>query len=44
MTKAAVFGLALAGTAVARALVERGFTVVMSDDNLKDEHRSLGRE
>ena len=44
MTKAAVFGLALAGTAVARALVERGFDVVMSDDNLNDDHRSLGRE
>ena len=44
MKKAAVFGLALAGTAVARALVERGFTVVMSDDKLNDEHRTLGRE
>ncbi|MTA53829.1 MAG: UDP-N-acetylmuramoyl-L-alanine--D-glutamate ligase [Actinobacteria bacterium] len=44
MKKAAVFGLALAGTAVARALVERDFTVVMSDDKLNDEHRALARE
>ena len=44
MKKAAVFGLALAGTAVARALVDRGYTVVMSDDKLNDEHRALGRE
>ncbi len=44
MKKAAVFGLALAGTAVARAFVERGISVVMSDDKLNDEHRALAYE
>lgn len=44
MKKVAVFGLALTGTAVARALVARGITVVLSDDRINDDHRSLARE
>jgi len=44
MKKVAVFGLALTGTAVARALVGRGYEVVLSDDSINDAHRSLARE
>ena len=41
MKRVAVFGLALAGTAAAKALVERGIDVVVSDDHLSDSHRSF---
>jgi len=44
MRKVAVFGLALTGTAVARALVSRGYTVVLSDDRINDDHRNLAAE
>jgi UDP-N-acetylmuramoylalanine--D-glutamate ligase len=44
MKKVAVFGLALTGTAVARALVERGYTVVLSDDRINDDHQKLATE
>jgi len=41
MKRVAVFGLALTGTAAAKALVERGIEVVVSDDHLSDSHRSF---
>jgi UDP-N-acetylmuramoylalanine--D-glutamate ligase len=44
MRRVAVFGLALAGAAAARALVARGIEVVLSDDAITDEHRRLARE
>ena len=44
MKRVAVFGLALAGAAAARALVARGIDVVLSDDAINDEHRRLARE
>ncbi len=44
MKKVAVFGLALTGTAVARALVGRGYSVVLSDDRINDDHRKLATE
>lgn len=44
MKKVAVFGLALTGTAVARALVNRGIEVILSDDRLSDSHEALARE
>jgi len=44
MKRVAVFGLALAGAAAARALVARGIDVVLSDDSITDEHRHLARE
>lgn len=44
MKRVAVFGLALAGVAAARALVARGIEVVLSDDAITDEHRRLARE
>lgn len=44
MKRVAVFGLALTGTAVARALTHRGIEVVLGDDRLTDEHRALARE
>ena len=44
MKRVAVFGLALAGVAAARALVARGIEVVMSDDAITDEHRRLAHE
>jgi UDP-N-acetylmuramoylalanine--D-glutamate ligase len=42
-TSTFVFGLAVAGRAVATALRERGIEVVVGDDNLKDEHRSFAQ-
>ena len=44
MKRVAVFGLALAGAAAARALVARGIDVVLSDDAITDEHRLLAHE
>lgn len=44
MKRVAVFGLALTGTAVARALTLRGIEVVLSDDRLTDDHRILARD
>ena len=44
MKRVAVFGLALAGEAAARALTARGFEVVLSDDAIVDEHRRLAHE
>lgn len=44
MKKVAVFGLALTGTAVARALVARGYEVVVADDLITESHRDLARE
>ena len=44
MKRVAVFGLALAGAAAARALVARGIEVVLSDDAITDEHRRLAQE
>ncbi|MSO14936.1 MAG: UDP-N-acetylmuramoyl-L-alanine--D-glutamate ligase [Ilumatobacteraceae bacterium] len=44
MKRVAVFGLALAGAAAARALAARGIEVVLSDDVIIDEHRHLARE
>lgn len=44
MRRVAVFGLALAGAAAARALVARGIEVVLSDDLITDAHRLLARE
>ena len=44
MKRVAVFGLALAGVAAARALVARGIEVVLSDDAITDEHRRLAHE
>jgi len=44
MKRVAVFGLALAGAAAARALAQRGIDVVLSDDALTDEHRHLAAE
>ena len=44
MKRVAVFGLAIAGAAAARALVVRGIEVVLSDDAITDEQRHLASE
>ncbi len=44
MKKVAVFGLALTGTAVARALTQRGIAVVLSDDRMTPSHKELADE
>lgn len=44
MKRVAVFGLALTGTAVARALTERGIEVVLGDDRVSSEHVALSQE
>jgi len=44
MRRVAVFGLALTGSAAARALVTRGIEVVLSDDAITDVHRHLANE
>jgi len=44
MKRVAVFGLALAGKAAARALTARGIEVVLSDDVIVEEHRRFARE
>lgn len=44
MTRALVFGLGIAGTAVARALAARGTGVVLVDDTSRPEHETLARE
>ena len=38
-----VFGLAIAGRAVATSLRARGIDVVVGDDKLSDEHRSFAK-
>jgi UDP-N-acetylmuramoylalanine--D-glutamate ligase len=44
MKRVAVFGLAIAGAAAARALAVRGIKVVLSDDVITDEQRHLASE
>lgn len=44
MTRVLVYGLGIAGTSVARALVARGNEVVLADDQLSPQHEQLGRE
>ena len=44
MRRVAVLGLAVTGRAVARALVERGFDVVLADDRVSEAHRALASE
>ena len=44
MKRVAIFGLALTGSAAARALVARGIEVVLSDDVVIDQHHHLARE
>ena len=39
-----VYGLAIAGEAVARALVKRGERVVLADDSINDRHHELADE
>lgn len=39
-----MFGLALTGTAVARALTARGLSVVLSDDHIAPAHQELAKE
>ena len=39
-----VFGLAVAGQAVARELVKRGESVVLADDSVSDLHRAFAQE
>ena len=39
-----VFGLAVAGQAVARELVKRGERVVLADDQVSDQHRQFANE
>ena len=39
-----VFGLAVAGRAVAKALATRGMTVSVGDDSFNQEHRDFARE
>jgi UDP-N-acetylmuramoylalanine--D-glutamate ligase len=42
--RALVFGLGIAGTAVARALAARGAKLVLVDDTSRPEHEALARE
>ncbi len=44
MQKVAVLGLALAGTAVARAVSSRGIALTLADDRMTDDHRLLAAE
>ncbi len=44
MKRVAVFGIAIAGAAAARALAVRGIEVVLSDDAITDEQRHLASE
>lgn len=44
MSTVAVFGLAIAGEAVARAYAERGVDVRLGDDNVTAAHTSLSRD
>ncbi|NQV97691.1 MAG: UDP-N-acetylmuramoyl-L-alanine--D-glutamate ligase [Acidimicrobiaceae bacterium] len=39
-----VYGLAIAGQAVARALFARGENIILADDSVSDAHQSLARE
>lgn len=43
MKRVAVFGMAVTGKAVAKNLVERGVSVVVSDDKLTTEHHQLAQ-
>ena len=44
MQHVAVLGLALTGTAVARAMSARGITLTLGDNRITDDHRSLAKE
>jgi len=44
MQRVAVLGLALAGTAVARAMNARGITLTLGDDRITGEHQILANE
>lgn len=44
MSATLVYGIAISGEAVARALVLRGEQVVLADDNLSKSHHDLARE
>ena len=44
MTRVLVYGLAVAGRAVADALVRRDIEVVAADDRLNDEARRFARD
>ncbi|MEO6124631.1 MAG: UDP-N-acetylmuramoyl-L-alanine--D-glutamate ligase [Ilumatobacteraceae bacterium] len=41
MTRALVFGVAIAGTAVARSLVARDYDVIAADDHVTDDKRAV---
>ena len=43
MTRVLVYGLGIAGTSVARALVSRGHEVVLADDHLSRRERGETR-
>jgi UDP-N-acetylmuramoylalanine--D-glutamate ligase len=44
MQRVAVLGLALTGTAVARAMNARGITLTLGDNHITDDHQSLAKE
>lgn len=44
MPVALVYGVAITGTAVISALIERGYTVIAADDNVTDEKRMVATE
>jgi UDP-N-acetylmuramoylalanine--D-glutamate ligase len=44
MQRVAVLGLALAGTAVARAMSQRGITLTLGDNRISEDHQSLAKE
>jgi UDP-N-acetylmuramoylalanine--D-glutamate ligase len=44
VTRALVYGLAVAGASTARALLRHGYDVVVADDEITDERRSLATE
>ncbi len=44
MTRALVYGLAIAGKALARSLVERGYELTVADDQVSDDKRAAAEE
>jgi len=44
MQRVAVLGLALTGTAVARAMSARGISVTLGDNRISSEHQALANE
>lgn len=44
MQRVAVLGLALTGTAVARAMSARGIALTLGDNRISDDHQSLATE